>query len=211
MAASQGAPIVATLELPVAARPLLPGAVITADDVLLKSFPLDLVPVAAITDTIGLQDQILIAPIGQGETFSTTKLAGNAEGAISQQIVAGHVIFAYPIADLLSQMDILTDGDHIDLLISLPVVSADGTESRDVTAYTLQNIEVFKVLRPSVEADQPPVALLLSMLPEDAVVLKHLKDSGGTIDFVLRSIVDKESVDLPPVDREDLIARYGLR
>jgi pilus assembly protein CpaB len=211
MAASQAAPVVTTMDLPVAARPLLPGSVITADDVLLKPFPLDLVPVAAITDTIGLQNQVLVAPIGQGETFSSTKLAGSTQGTVSQQIQAGHVIFAYPINDLLTQIDILSDGDHIDLLITMPVVSTDGTTSRDVTAYTLQNIDVFKVLRPDVEAKQPPVALLLSMTPEDALLLKHLKDSGGKIDFVLRPIVDKEQVDLPPVDSEDVITRYGLR
>jgi pilus assembly protein CpaB len=219
----QGAPPVATMELPVAARPLMPGAVITSEDVLLKPFPLDLVPVAAITDAIDLESQILIAPIGQGETFSTTKLAGSVEGAVSQQLAAGRVIFAYPVEDLLTQVDIVTDGDHIDLLITLalpttgpattaePGAEAEPAPTSNVTAYTLQNIEVFKVLRPGGDLEQLPLALLLSVTPEDAVVLKHLKDSGGKIDFVLRPMVDKEPVDLPSVDIEDIIVRFGLR
>lgn len=211
LAASQSAPQVATMDLPVAARPLQPGTVISSEDVLMKSFPLDLVPIAAITNTVSLKDQVLIEPIGQGETFSSLKLAGGALGSISQQVPAGHVIFAYPINDLMTQVDVLEDGDRIDLLITLPLMSSDGLKSNDITAYTLQNIHVFKVLRPSLQADQPPVALLFSMTPEDALMLKRLKDSGGKIDFILRPINDREPVDVPPVDNEDLIVRFGLR
>ncbi len=65
------APDVPTLQLPVAARPLPPGTIVSADDFLLKEFPLDLVPVAAITETISLESQLIVEPIGQGETFST--------------------------------------------------------------------------------------------------------------------------------------------
>jgi pilus assembly protein CpaB len=224
MAAAQVAPVVATMELPVAARPLQPGSVITGDDVLLKSFPLDLVPVAAITSTTGLENQILIAPMGQGETFSTTKLAGGAAGTVSQQIPAGHVLFAYPISDLLTQVNILADGDRIDMLITMPVPPLISTDpataavsiaaaaiNRNVTAYTLQNIDVFRVLRPGADTAQPPTALLLSLTPEDVLMLKRLRDSGGKIDLVLRPISDHEPVEVPPVDDEVLISRYGLR
>jgi len=211
MAAAQAGSAIATMDLPVAARPLQPGSVIAVDDVLMKPFPLDLVPVAAITNTLSLKDQVLIAPVGQGETFSSTKFAGGAAGSVSQQVPPGHVIFAYPIGDLLSQTNILADGDRIDLLITMPVLSTDGAISTDVTAYTLQNIHVFKVLRPNMDVKQPPVALLLSVTPEDVVVLKRLKDSGGKVDFILRPITDREPVDVPPITNDDLISRYHLR
>jgi Flp pilus assembly protein CpaB len=224
MAAAQVVPAVATMELPVAARPLQPGAVIKSDDVLLKPFPLDLVPVAAITSTIGLENQILVAPIGQGETFSTAKLVGGEKGTVSQQIPAGHVLFAYPIGDLLTQVDILADGDHVDMLITMPVPPAPGVlaadaaagaapsaEIHDVTAYTLQNIDIFKVLRPGTDKAQPPTALLLSVTPEDVLMLKRLRDSGGKIDLVLRPSTDQQPVEVPPISNEDLITRYGLR
>ena len=77
------APDVATLQLPVAARPLPPGTILSSEDFLLKEFPLDLVPVAAITETISLESQLIVEPIGQGETFSTTKIAGGAGKAVS--------------------------------------------------------------------------------------------------------------------------------
>lgn len=228
MAASQVVPAVAMMDLPVAARPLQPGTVITSDDVLLKSFPLDLVPVAAITSTARLENQTIIAPIGQGETFNISKLASSSGGTISQQIPVGRVLFAYPVGDLFTQSNILADGDRIDVLITLavPVISSTGTlatntaatQGRDVTAYTLQNVTVFKVLRSNADTPrsqtanaQQPTALLLSLTPEDALLLKRLRDSGSKIDLVLRPVTDRASADVPPIDNDVLISRYRLR
>jgi pilus assembly protein CpaB len=211
--AQEAAPV-ETMSLPVAARPLTPGVPLTAEDILLKDFPLDLVPVTAITTTAALESQILAEPVGQGETFSLIQLVGESADRASRQLAAGQVLFAYPIVDLLSQTNTIADGDRLDLLITLPVANPDGSIVGPVTSYTLQNIAVFKVLRaPGDEEAQAggAVALLLSVQPEEAVLLKHVKDSEGVIDFVLRSVLDTEPVDVPPVDRDDLLARYGMR
>jgi pilus assembly protein CpaB len=66
-------------------------------------------------------------------------------------------------------------------------------------------------LRPQpTEDDKQPkaTALLFSMKPEDAVMVKFVKDVGGTIDFALRSPLDKETFQAPRVDDADLIERY---
>ncbi len=209
------APVTATMKLPVAARPIAPGAVISGEDILLKDFPLDLVPVAAITETLILENQVAATAIGQGETISTRQLAGPAALEVSQQAPAGRVIFAYPIADLLTSSDIVRDGDRIDLLITMAISSTDTSGS--ATFFTLQNIEVFRVLRevgPPAEDGQavqagPPTALLLALTPEDAVIIKHVKDSGGVIDFVLRSISDNEPFTAPVIDNDEIIERYA--
>lgn len=209
------APVTATMKLPVAARPISPGAVISGDDILLKDFPLDLVPVAAITETLVLENQIAASAIGQGETISPRQLAGPAAEQVSQQVPAGKVIFAYPLADLLTTSDIVRDGDRIDLLITMPISAT--TVAGNATFFTMQNIEVFRVLReaaPPAEEGQdaplgPPTALLLALSPADAVVVKHVKDSGGVIDFVLRSIADKEPFEAPLIDNTEIIERYA--
>lgn len=208
-------PVAATMKLPVAARPIAPGAVISGDDILLKDFPLDLVPVAAITETLVLENQIAATAIGQGETISARQLAGQSAAQVSQQAPSGRVVFAYPIADLLTTSDIVRDGDRIDLLITMPISTTDAGGS--ATFFTLQNIEVFRVLReaaPPAEGEQaapagPPTALLLALTPEDAVVIKHVKDSGGVIDFVLRSVADDEPFAAPVIDNNEIIERYA--
>lgn len=215
MAVVEAPPPVATLQLPVAARPLTPGTVLTAEDFLLKEFPLDLVPVEAITTTISLESQIIIEPIGQGETFSTNKFAGSPNASASQKLKQGYVLYAFPVEeDLLSTTTIIRAGDRIDLTATLPVPGgAEGVDPK-VTFFGVQNIEVFEVLRPGdVEenSDVRPITLLLTVTPEDLMLIKHVVDSEAEIDLILRSPLDTEPFEVPPVNREDLIARYGLR
>jgi pilus assembly protein CpaB len=212
-----------TLDLPVAARPLEPGTTINKTDYVIKSFPLDLVPIAAISETVNLDNKVVVRPIGQGETFHTSQFLGGQGSSISQQIKKGYVLFAFPAADLLSQSDIIKDGDHIDLYVTadLKKLGEDGSaveaekDLGKLTALTVQNIEVFKVLRATKSEDGKnenavgaPVTLLCSVTPSDAVILKYAKDAGGTIDFTLRSPVDKEPFTAPWVDRLEFSHKY---
>ena len=102
----------------------------------------------------------------------------------------------------------------MDLLLTIQVKSPDGQDGGKATAITLQNIEVFKVLRPQAteEEKQPKAtALLFSMKPEDAVMVKFAKDTGGTIDFTLRSPLDEDTFKAPAVDDAELLRRYYAR
>lgn len=211
LAAQQSVPV-ATLQLPVAARPLSPGTLVSAEDFQLKDFPVDLVPVAAITSSVTLENQVIVEPIGQGETFSMRQLAGQSAEQVSRQLPEGQIAFAYPIQDLMSQLQVVEPGDRIDLLITLDVASPDGATAGPVTAFTLQNILVFDVIRPgAIEDNNPPIAMLLSLTPDEALIVKHVKDSNGDIDFILRSVLDTEEFDVTPIDREELLSRYGMR
>ena len=53
-------------------------------------------------------------------------------------------------------------------------------------------------------------AYLLALSPQDALVLKHLKDIGATFDFVLRSPTSTEIFDLTPINSDYLMDRYEL-
>lgn len=209
------APPPPTTKLPVAARPLDPGVKISAADYILKDFPLDLVPVSAISETVNLESQLLVRSVGQGETFRTDQFLGGQGASMSQQIKQGMVLFAFPIVDLMSQSDLVKDGDHIDLLLTLPLkeLRSDDTEKDlgQATALTLQNIEVYKVLRTAKQegqAEGAPNALLINITPADALILKYAKDSGGVIDFALRSQLDTEPFTAPYVDRTEFSNKY---
>jgi pilus assembly protein CpaB len=209
--AKENAAPVPTLRLPVAARPLEPGALLSSSDYVLKDFPLDLVPSTAISNTAGLENKILVQPIGQGETFRSSQFLGGSGAAISQQLKQGQVLFAFPIVDLLSQSNLVQDGDHVDLLLTVQKKGPNGEDIGKATAITLQNIEIFKVLRPQATEDekQPKAtALLFSLKPEDAVTVKFVKDVGGTIDFTLRSPLDQDTFAAPAVGDAELLQRY---
>lgn len=53
-------------------------------------------------------------------------------------------------------------------------------------------------------------ALLLALDPQDALVLKHLKDLGARFDLVLRSPTSTEFFELTPVTSDYLIDKYNL-
>jgi pilus assembly protein CpaB len=55
-----------------------------------------------------------------------------------------------------------------------------------------------------------PRAILLALSPQDALVLKHLKDAGGVIDIVLRAPTSERFFELSPVMSEYLKDRYEL-
>lgn len=53
-------------------------------------------------------------------------------------------------------------------------------------------------------------AILLALNPQDALVLKHLKDTGAIFDIVLRSPTSEVQFDLTPVTEQYIIEYYGL-
>jgi Flp pilus assembly protein CpaB len=60
-------------------------------------------------------------------------------------------------------------------------------------------------------AQTKPVALLLALNPQDALVLKHLKDAGAIFDLVLRSPNSTLLFETTPVDSQYLVDRYGIQ
>jgi pilus assembly protein CpaB len=51
---------------------------------------------------------------------------------------------------------------------------------------------------------------LLALSPQDALVLKHLNDTGATFDFVIRNPTSTTQFDLTPVTAEYIVELYGL-
>jgi hypothetical protein len=53
-------------------------------------------------------------------------------------------------------------------------------------------------------------AYLLALSPQDALILKHLQDTGAKFDLVLRAPTSIELFDLTPVIPDYLVDRYEL-
>jgi pilus assembly protein CpaB len=205
----------AMLRVPVAARPLQPGLEITASDYVLQEFPLNLIPPQAITNTVQIDGKLVVQAIGQGETFSTRMFLGGEGATVSEQIEPGRLLFAFPATDLMSQANVIQEGDRLDLLVTISA-SGDPQLLGGSTAMTLQNIPVVKIIRPVPDPlagsqDLRPTALLLSVSPQEAVILKYVKDSGGIIDFALRSTLDREESQSDSFSGDDLTQRYFPR
>jgi pilus assembly protein CpaB len=54
------------------------------------------------------------------------------------------------------------------------------------------------------------MAYLLALNPQDALILKHLKDTGAIFDLVLRVPTSQAKFDLTPVTEQYIVEYYGL-
>lgn len=205
------APKEETVRVPVAARNLERGTQLTADAYELKEFPVSLAPTSAITDTELIADQVLSQFVAQGDIFRPESLYGGTGAPLSAEIEQGRTIIAFPIVDLFTGTGLFVEGDRVDLLLSIEVEAdlPDGnTETDDLTGYTVQNVRIMRILSPLPTPEEPnpaPTALLLELDPSDAVMVKKVKDAGGTIDLALRSPVDDQEFPVPPVTDGDLV------
>jgi Flp pilus assembly protein CpaB len=91
----------------------------------------------------------------------------------------------------------------------------------NVAVLPLQNLEVLQVIQEPqtqaeqrVQGDQAPEprakALLLKIDPQDAVVLKYIRDSIGRITLALRSPERDDLWEVEPVNINYLMLRYGI-
>jgi hypothetical protein len=82
----------------------------------------------------------------------------------------------------------------------------------------MQNIEVYSTglwqqrqtsVLPGSAGNQQGVKVVTFIVDhQEALILKYIKDSGGTIDLVVRSINDKDNVATDPVSLEYLVDLY---
>jgi pilus assembly protein CpaB len=207
--AQQAAPPIETVKIPVAARAMEQGTTLVAADIELKDFPLNLAPTSALTDAEVLAGRILSEPLAQGDFFRDSALYGGEGGSLSETIAQGKTVIAFPIVELLATTNLFVEDDRVDLLLSFDgAVAPEGVDAGSITGYTVQNARVVRILTAPPTNDNPqptPTALLLELDPSDAVMVKKVKDSGGTIDLALRSPLDNEPFDVSPVTDNDLI------
>lgn len=94
----------------------------------------------------------------------------------------------------------------------------DALQRVDVTALVVDVIqqEENEDLLPGQTAEGAPTrvtnirAYLLALDPQDALILKHLKDTGSIFDIVIRAPTSTVQFELTPVTEEYIIEFYGL-
>ena len=150
------------------------------------------------------------------------------------------VLMAFPASDLMSGLGVLQRGDNVDIFASMTVevtptiiAPALGTTTEQEQKITrlftfdaFQRVQISAIVADVVAesgttaegAAQPTPnpadirvrAYLLAMTPQDALVLKHMRDTGAAFDIVLRSPTSNELFDVNPVTVDYLLQRYEL-
>jgi len=151
-----------------------------------------------------------------------------------------HVLMAFPADDLMSTESMVQRGDVVDIFATFlekvktvgETTTTEGEpvepEMRTFTVDTMQKISVTAMVLAVVEQEgnaaplqgdtgevaPPPEtrikAYLLALNPQDALILKHLKDTEAIFDIVLRAPTSIAQFGLTPVTEEYIIEYYGL-
>jgi len=149
-----------------------------------------------------------------------------------------HVLMAMPATDLMSREAIIKRGDIVDMMVSieesLETINAEGKiegETSPEETVPLQQVTftvsqrlgisaiVIDILQdPNAETPQENPsqnqvvvqAYLIALNPQDALVVKYLKDIGGIFEFVIRAPTSTGQFDLTPVTSEFIKELYGL-
>jgi Flp pilus assembly protein CpaB len=221
----------------VARNPIAANDVISVDKVTLEER--DQIPTGAVVEVGDVMGATVLRDIAQGEVIKVQDLQIYT-GTLLSELPDDRIAVALPAEDILSQWGAVAVGDHVDVLFTLDVIletpmyiddirtveeaqlyAIERDQSLDgVSVLTLQNLEVLQIIEePQPEEAQAeeeggpqlrPRALILQVDPQDAVVLKYLNDSVGSIQLALRGPENETLFNVQPVNINYLMLRYGI-
>ena len=202
---------------------------IKAADLTLKQFPAAFIPQGAVLRAEDVVGKFATTHIIRDQLVMTAHVSQKPAINLSAKIPDGKVAYWLTMPEQVVQAGGIQVGDHIDLLLSLPLSKAGSGQAPNAgkgiaTNTTLQNVEVAAVgqaptnapaARPGGTAPQNSKAsptLVVVLDPQEALLVKSMKDSGGTVDIALRaSGAAADPKPTEPVTVETLVDRFDLR
>jgi pilus assembly protein CpaB len=193
----------------------------------LAEMPISAIPANAVRSLDAAVGKVTTSPLVAGEFLIEPRLADlETRGPeVAFELEPGKVIMAFPAGDLMSRSNILKPGDKVDVLVTIRLSQPAEQDPQQVeqvpfTFASLQRVTISAVVMPPEAFGPPqnraprerprPEAILLALDPQDALLLKHLKDTGGIFDIVLRAPEDEADFETTPVDPSYLQQHYGL-
>jgi pilus assembly protein CpaB len=220
----------ATAKVPVvvAARAVTVRSALASEDLELKELPADSIPDGAVRKIEEARGKITTTDLFAGEVLLMQRLVDPnippTDGRMALIMSQDQVLMAFPAGDLLSKAGVLKPGDHVDLLFSFNFAAggpgaadakAAGDKKQQATFNVLQNLAIAAIVEGPAAAKgqtqrRAPESILLTVSPQDALVIKYLKDAGGIPDIVLRAPGADRTFTTDPVDEEYLVNRYRI-
>lgn len=205
--------VVATTDIPA-------FSAITTGMVTRQEMPASLVPQDYVGDLEAVLGMMATSDIVSGELLLNHRLVDptDPDAPVLYTMDPDQVLITVPAAALLSQLNMLSVGNHIDIAYTSAFhydeESQKSGEDEVLTSFlSLQNLEVKGLLRHTAAEEgikTSPDAILLAVSPQEALILKYLTDSGAPMDFFLRSPENNARMTVAPVDEQYLIDYFQL-
>jgi Flp pilus assembly protein CpaB len=227
-----------TKPIVVAARPIEAGTTLGDADMTVQNFPAETAPVGAVTSLAEAKGKITTIPLNTGEMILAHHLTQPdiTAGNLGFTLPPGKVAVTLAAEDLLSQAQLVQVGAKVNILYSLQFTmknlneqggaAGGGEEKVQYTFGALQNATIVGIVRGAgagKDKAQPltggqtggsPIgadsSYVLALEPQDALVLKYLRDAGAVMDLALRNATDEIDHEMRAVDLLYLIDKYQL-
>ncbi len=198
-----------TVNVVVARSDIAPRTTLSAEQLVIRAYPADLVPPGAFTSEDEVRGSVTSIRISSGQPILRDALSAASDGDVSSKAIpTGMVMVAFPTNDPLTTAGLVSVGDRVDLLAT--VITGTGETTR-TTQTTLQNIEVIEVIVPTKEQPQRVRSLVFVVDHQVALVLKYLRDAQTTVDLSIRSRAETERVRTSLVDLNYLTTTYEMK
>lgn len=215
----------------VASRFVARRSVLSAADLEIKELPEDAIRSGAVVKKEDAIDRITLTELNRGETVLAQNLLEvtaeeapeEGEPSIGEALNEDEVAVALRATDLMSRFGLLHAGDKVDVLFSVNVVGKTYQEEVPrgglVAVTAVQDLEILQIVAKKQPAEEEAEGegevveerlILLIADPQEALILKYLKDSGGAIDFALRAPTSERLFDVEPVTINYLATLYGI-
>ncbi len=215
-----------------ASREIPADAVVTPDALVVRPFPAEFAPVGAISQPEQVIGKFAVSTIYRDQILMQGHVStGKKAPSLSDRVPPGRVVVWLPMPDLLAGQVGFKPGDRLDILLSLRLATAavnlaeekSAASASMSTQTTLQNVEIFAIgeqAQAGIQASSSgvsarsgsgaqPLALLVDH--QDAIIIKYIKDSGGTIDLALRSSDEERIVRTDAVTVDSIAERFRFR
>jgi pilus assembly protein CpaB len=203
------APVTATRDIVVSARPLGVGVLVKPADVKIVKIPAEAFPKGAYSKVEEVLDRGVISNILLEEPIMDGRLAAKGSGlGLATTIPVGMRAVTVRVNDVAAVAGFVLPGMHVDVLVTGHPPTSDGS---DITTTCLQNILVLssgQTLQPDArgQAINAPTVTLLGT-PEQAEMLA-LANVDTRIQLVLRNSSDDSMEKTPGRNIEEL---YGVQ
>ncbi len=148
------------VDVVVAAQAVPVRAVLTLEDLQVKKVPVTAAPEGSVASLSDAEGMITLVELYPGEIILSQRLlepnVAAGSGRLALVVSADEVLMAFPAEDLMSRINVLKPGDHVDLLFTLEFPTDRGAgagqaaatqgEVERVTFSLLQNLTIAAVV-----------------------------------------------------------------
>lgn len=199
------------IQIAVARVPIEYGAILSAENIRMVSWPSTSMPAGAFQSLKGLyggEPRVVLRPIEAGEPILPGKITGfGGRASLSELLENDMRAVAIRINDVAGVAGFVLPGDRVDILLTrTPKLDGEVGEIDPVTDILLQNVRVLAINQiPNEKATEPVVGTTATVSVDQQSAQKlALAGQVGTLSFALRNAANMDEFASSTVGTRDL-------